>query len=307
MIWLNQLVQGLMLGGYYGLLACGLSFMFGVMGIINLAHGSLAVLAAYMLFVLAERFEVHPFLGLVAVIPAMALIGWVLHRLVLERSARAGALIPLLSTFGLASVLDNSMFQAFGADTRSLAPYIDSLSYDSWTLPGGIIVGQLAVLTLVVAIALLGGLHLMLNNTALGRRIRAAAHDPDTAQLVGVDARSVYAASTAIAMATVAIAGAFLAMRATFDPYTGPYQLIFAFEAVIIGGAGSLWGTLVGGIILGVAQSLGAQVHPQGFLIAGHVVFLVVLLARVYALGTVSRWSRSLLSRFGISRFGNRA
>ena len=153
MIWLNQLVQGLMLGGYYALLACGLSFMFGVMGIINLAHGSLAVLAAYMLFVLAERFEVHPLLGLVAVIPVMALIGWVLHRLVLERSARAGALIPLLSTFGLASVLDNSMFQAFGADTRSLAPYIDSLSYDGWTLPGGIIVGQLAVLTLVVAIA----------------------------------------------------------------------------------------------------------------------------------------------------------
>ena len=300
MIWLNQLVQGLMLGGYYALLACGLSFMFGVMGIINLAHGSLAVLAAYMLFVLAERFEVHPLLGLVAVIPLMALIGWVLHRLVLERSARAGALIPLLSTFGLASVLDNSLFQAFGADTRSLAPYIDSLSYDGWTLPGGIIVGQLAVLTLVVAIALLGGLHLMLNRTALGRRIRAAAHDPDTAQLVGVDARSVYAASTAIAMTTtaVAIAGAFLAMRATFDPYTGPYQLIFAFEAVIIGGR-SLWGTLVGGIVLGVAQSIGAQVHPQGFLIAGHVVFLVVLLARVYAADTLRRWIRCLRSQFG--------
>jgi branched-chain amino acid transport system permease protein len=223
----------------------------------------------------------------------------VLHRLVLERSARAGALIPLLSTFGLASLLDNSMFQTFGADTRSLAPYIDSLSYDGWTLPGGIIVGQLAVLTLVVAIVLLGGLHLVLTRTALGRRIRAAAHDPDTAQLVGVDARSVYAASTAIAMTTVAIAGAFLAMRATFDPYTGPYQLIFAFEAVIIGGAGSLWGTLVGGIVLGVAQSIGAQIHPQGFLIAGHVVFLAVLLARVYATDTLRRWTRSLQSRFG--------
>lgn len=294
MIWLNQLVQGLMLGGYYALLACGLSFMFGVMGIINLAHGSLAVLAAYLLFVLAERYEVHPLLGLIAVIPVMALIGWVLHRLVLERSARAGALIPLLSTFGLASVLDNSLFEGFGADTRSLAPYIDTLSYDGWTLPGGIIVGQLAVLTLVVAVALLGGLHLMLSRTALGRRIRAAAHDPDTAQLVGVDARSVYAASTAIAMATVAVAGAFLAMRATFDPYTGPYQLIFAFEAVIIGGAGSLWGTLVGGIVLGVAQSIGAQVHSQGFLIAGHVVFLAVLLARVYATDTLRRWVRSI-------------
>lgn len=293
MIWLNQITQGLMLGGYYAVLACGLSFMFSVMRIINLAHGSLAVLSAYMLYFLADRFEVHPLLGLVVVVPAMALLGWVLHRLVLERSARAGALVPLLATFGLASVLDNGMFESFGADTRSLAPYIDSLSYESWTLPGGIIVGQLAVLTLAVAIALLGGLHLMLTHTALGRRIRAAAHDPDTAQLVGVDARSVYAASSAIALATVAIAGGFLAMRATFDPYTGPQQLIFAFEAVIIGGA-SLWGTLVGGIVLGVAQSLGAQVHPQGFLIAGHVVFLVVLLTRVYATDRFRSFVRSM-------------
>ena len=294
MIWLNQLVQGLMLGGYYALLACGLSFMFGVMRIINLAHGSLAVLAAYMLFVLADRFGIHPFLGLIAVVPAMAILGWVLHRLVLERSARSGALVPLLSTFGLAVVLDNSMFEGFGADTRSLAPFIDSLSYDSWTLPGGIIVGQLALLTFVVAVALLSGLHLMLARTALGRRIRAAAHDADTAKLVGVDARSVYAASTAIALSTVAIAGAFLALRATFDPYTGPQQLIFAFEAVIIGGAGSLWGTLVGGIVLGIAQSVGAQINSQGFLIAGHVTFLIVLLARVYAMDTLRHWYRSL-------------
>ncbi|MEB0113679.1 branched-chain amino acid ABC transporter permease [Variovorax sp. RTB1] len=293
MIWLNQITQGLMLGGYYAVLACGLSFMFGVMRIINLAHGSLAVLSAYMLYFLADRFEIHPLLGLLAVVPVMALLGWVLHRLVLERSARAGALVPLLSTFGLASVLDNTMFEGFGADTRSLAPYIDSLSYDSWTLPGGIIVGQLAVLTLVVAIAMLGGLQLLLTHTALGRRIRAAAHDPDTAQLVGVDARSVYAAASAIALATVAVAGGFLAMRATFDPYTGPQQLIFAFEAVIIGGT-SLWGTLLGGIVLGIAQSIGAQVHPQGFLIAGHVVFLLVLLTRVYATDRFRSFVRSM-------------
>ncbi len=278
----NQIIQGLLLGGYYALLACGLSFMFGVMRLINLAHGSLAIVAAYLLFVLAEKYDINPFLGLIAVVPVMAILGWILHRLILERSARAGALIPLLSTFGLTGVLDNSMFQFFGADTRSLAPYIDSLSYDSFSLPGDISVGYLAILNLVVAIVLLGGLNLMLKKTALGRRIRAASEDPDTAQLVGVDSRTVYAVATAISMALVAVAGAFLAMRATFDPYTGPMQLIFAFEAIIIGGAGSMWGTLIGGIVLGVAQSLGAQVHPQGFLIAGHVTFLLVLLSRLY-------------------------
>jgi|APFre7841882630_1041343.scaffolds.fasta_scaffold10363_4 branched-chain amino acid transport system permease protein len=294
MIWANQLIQGVLLGGYYALLACGLSFMFGVMRIINLAHGSLAVVAAYGLFVLAQRWDVHPFVGLVAVVPAMALFGWILHRLVLDRSARAGELVPILSTFGLAIVLDNSLFEGFGANTRSLAPYIDTLAYDSWTLPGDIILGQLPLLTLAVAVALLAGLHLLLARTALGRRIRAAAQDPETAQLVGVNARTVYAASTAIAMMTVAIAGAFMAMRATFDPYTGPQQLIFAFEAVVIGGAGSLWGTLVGGIVLGVAQSLGAQIHPQGFLIAGHVVFLAILLARLYVSYGIRHFIRSL-------------
>jgi branched-chain amino acid transport system permease protein len=150
------------------------------------------------------------------------------------------------------------------------------------------------VLNLVVAVFLLGGLHLMLSHTALGRRIRAASEDPDTAQLVGVNSKAVYAIATAIAMATVAVAGAFLAMRATFDPYTGPMQLIFAFEAIIIGGAGSMWGTLIGGITLGVAQSLGAQVHPQGFLIAGHVTFLIVLLSRLYVKDPVGHILRSL-------------
>jgi branched-chain amino acid transport system permease protein len=294
MLTINQIIQGVLLGGYYALLACGLSFMFGVMRLINLAHGSLAVVAAYMLFVLADRFDIHPFVGLLAVVPAMALLGWVLHRLVLERSARAGALVPLLSTFGLAGVFDNSMFQVFGADTRSLAPYIDTLSYDSFVLPGGLAIGHLSVLTLLIAILLLGGLHFMLSRTSLGRRIRAASEDPDTAQLVGVNSKAVYAIATAISMAMVAVAGAFLAMRATFDPYTGPMQLIFAFEAIVIGGAGSMWGTLIGGITLGVAQSLGAQVHPQGFLIAGHLTFLVVLLSRLFVKDSLSQFFRSL-------------
>ena len=281
-IFVNQILQGVLLGGYYALIACGLSFMFGVMGVINLAHGSLAVLAAYALYVLADRFAIEPFLGLLIVAPLMALIGWALQRLVLERSARGGLLVPVLSTFGLSIILDNLLFQGFGADTRSLAPYIGDLSYDSWSLTDDIAIGKLAALTMAVAIALLGGIEAFLNRTLVGRSIRATAEDPDTVGLVGVNARRVNAIAAAIALATVAVAGAFLGMRATFDPYAGAAQLIFAFEASVIGGAGSLWGTLIGGIVLGVAQSLGALINPQGFFIAGHFAFLAVLFARLF-------------------------
>jgi branched-chain amino acid transport system permease protein len=290
---MNQLVQGALLGGYYALIACGLSFMFSVMRIINLAHGSLAVLSAYGLWLLAERFGLSPFLGLVIVLPAMALLGWGLQRYLLERSARGGALLPILTTFGLAIVIDNLLFEQFGADTRSLAPYIGSLSYDSWEWPGNIYVGKLAVLIFVIAVALLGGLQLFLNHTAMGRSIRATSEDPDTAGLVGIDAVRINAMATAIAMATVCLAGAALGMRATFNPYSGAPQLLFAFEAAVIGGAGSLWGTLAGGIVLALAQTVGAQLHPLGFLIGGHVAFVLVLFARLTAAGRL----RLLLGR----------
>jgi branched-chain amino acid transport system permease protein len=277
---LSQMLQGVLLGGYYALIACGLSFMMSVMGIINLAHGSLAVVAAFALFVLADRYEMSPFLALVAVLPLMAAIGYGLQRVILERSGRAGLLVPMLATFGLAITIDNLLFEQFSADTRSLAPYIDSLSYASLSLTDDIAVGQLAVMIFLTAVLVLGGLQLLLSKTQLGRAIRATAADADTAGLVGIDARLVKAIASAIALVTVGLAGAALAMRATFDPYAGAPQLIFAFEAAVIGGAGSLWGTLIGGIVLGVSQTLGAQISPQGFLIAGHSVFLAVLLAR---------------------------
>ncbi|OCJ07874.1 ABC transporter permease [Rhizobium sp. AC44/96] len=281
---MDSLIQGILLGGYYAVIACGLSFMFSVMRIINLAHGSLAVAAAYGLWLLADKFGVSPIAGLAVVLPIMAAIGWALQRFILERSARGSALLPILTTFGLSIIIDNLLFQHFGADTRSLAPFLGDLSYDSWELPGEIYVGKLSVIMMVAAVAILGGLQLFLSRFALGRAIRATAEDPDTAGLVGIDARKINAVATAIAMVTVGIAGAFLAMRATFDPYSGGPQLLFAFEAAVIGGAGSLWGTLAGGIVLGLAQSLGAQLHPQGFLIGGHLVFLLVLFARLFPL-----------------------
>jgi branched-chain amino acid transport system permease protein len=289
---INTVIQGVLLGGYYAMIACGLSFMLGVMKIINLAHGSLAIVAAFAFFLLAQYWGINPFVALLLVLPTMAAVGWFLQRGILEQSARSGALVPILSTFGLAIIIDNTLFEYFGADTRSLAPFIGSLSYDSWSLTDDIYVGKLAVVTFVTAVALLGGLQVFLTYTAIGRAIRATAEDPDTVELVGVNSRAVNAISAAIALMTVGIAGMFLAMRATFDPYAGPLQLIFAFEAAVIGGAGSLWGTLLGGIVLGLAQTLGAQVQPQGFLISGHAVFLIILFGRRYVslrdLGTVA-------------------
>ncbi|MGY5800690.1 branched-chain amino acid ABC transporter permease [Rhizobium sp. LEGMi12c] len=284
----NTLIQGILLGGYYAVIACGLSFMFSVMRVINLAHGSLAVAAAYGLWLLAAKLGIPPFIGLLIVLPVMAIIGWLLQRFVLERSARGGTLLPILTTFGLSIVIDNLLFEQFGADTRSLAPFIGNLSYASWQLPGHVFVGKLAVLMMVTAIVIIGGLQFFLSRFAIGRSIRATAEDPDTAGLVGIDARRVNAVATAITMVTVGIAGAFLAMRATFNPYSGGPQLLFAFEAAVIGGAGSLWGTLLGGIVLGLAQSVGAQIHPQGFLIGGHIAFLLVLFVRLHQFGFLS-------------------
>ncbi len=283
MEFLNQIIQGMLLGGYYAILASGLSFLFGVMRIVNLAHGSLVVLAGYLIFSACKHFGVDVPVAVLMVMPVMALLGWALNRLLLQRSLRGGMLVPILATFGLSIVVDNLLFQTFGADTRSLAPNIGSLSYDSWQLVGDLYVSKLDVLTFGTAVAVLGALQLVLSRTGIGRAIRATAEDPDAVNLIGIDSRMVYSAASAIALLLITVAALFLGMRSTFAPYAGQSQLLFAFETVVIGGAGSLWGTLLGGIVLGVSQSIGAQINPIGFLIAGHGVFLVILVLRVYS------------------------
>lgn len=278
---INSLVQAILLGGYYALVACGLAFMFQVMRIINLAHGSLAILSAYLVWELTDAFSLSPFVSVIVILPVMAVIGLLLQRVILERATKGGELLPVLTTFGLAIVIDNLLFQQFGANTRSLSPYLGDLSWASYEV-FGLWIGKLPIIVLVTAIVVIGGLDLLMCFTPLGRQIRATAYDPDTAGLVGVDARKVAGIAAAIAMMTVAISGTALGLRGTFDAYTGGPQLLFAFEATIIGGASSLWGVFLGGIILAVAQSLGAMIHPQGFLLGGHLVFLLFLFARIY-------------------------
>ncbi|HEY3766558.1 MAG TPA: branched-chain amino acid ABC transporter permease [Gaiellales bacterium] len=280
MTWVNVVVQGVLLGGVYALLACGLSLMYGVMRIINLAHGDLAVVGAYLVTVVLDHVGVSPFVAFLAVLPVMLAIGYVLQRTILERSLRAGILTPILATFGLSIAIQNILLRQFSPDVKSLGGNAGALTTASWRITGQLSISAIGALTLAVAVAVVAGLHVFLHRTRFGSMMRATAQDVDSAELVGIDSRSMYAWATALAVAIAALGGLFLGIRSTFDPTAGPTQLIFAFEAVVIGGLGSLWGTLAGGIVLGVSQTTGAQINPQYSILAGNLVFLVVIATR---------------------------
>uniref|UniRef100_UPI003F490909 branched-chain amino acid ABC transporter permease n=1 Tax=Nonomuraea bangladeshensis TaxID=404385 RepID=UPI003F490909 len=277
MQWMNALLQGVLLGGLYALLASGLSLMFGVMRIVNLAHGLLAVAAAYLGLVLVQH-GVHPALAVPLVMIVAAPVGYVLQIVLFDRSLALGGLAPLLVAFGLAVVVTQILQEIFTADTRTIQ--VGSFATASIRLGGGLAIGVFPLVSFAVGAAAIGGLQAFLARTQLGRAMRAASDDVETVRLMGVSSRRVYGMSTALAFATVALAGMFLGMRTQFSPTYGDAVLIFAFEAVIIGGMGSLWGTLAGGIILGVAQTVGAQLDPAYGVIVGHLVFLVVLAAK---------------------------
>jgi branched-chain amino acid transport system permease protein len=278
MTWVNAVLQGILLGGLYALFACGLSLMFGVMRIINLAHGDLAIAAAFLTSTLVTALGISPWIGLFIILPGAGLVGFALQRGILTRSLRAGELTPLLATFGLSIVIENLLQQTYSANSRGLNA--GAIGSASWRISSQLSVPALGALTFAIAVALLLGLQGMLSRTGLGRAMRATALDPDTAGLVGINTQRMFATATAIAVATAALAGVLFAMRTTFDPFAGGPQLIFAFEAVIIGGLGNLWGTLVGGVVLGVAQTVGAQIDPAYSVLAGHLVFLAILAVR---------------------------
>ena len=286
---LNAILQGIFLGAFYAVLACGLSIMFGVMRIINLAHGDIAVLGAYLTFVIVDRLGVSPFIAFLVALPVMIALGYVLQLTILQRSLRSGILTPLLATFGLSIVIQNLLLIVFSPDVHSLGRSAGTVTTASWQVASGLSISALGIVVLVVAVLVFGSLHVFLSRTRLGWMMRATAEDSDAAELVGVDSRGTYAWATALAVAIAALGGLFLGIRSVFDPVSGPTQLIFAFEAVVIGGMGSLWGTLLGGIALGVAQTLGAQIHPQFSVMAGHLLFLVVLIARYGGGRTVLR------------------
>ena len=255
-----------------------LSLIFGVMRLVNIAHGDLIVLAAYVALVTTQMLGINPLISLVIVVPVMAAIGYGLQRALLNRTLGDDLLPPLLVTFGLSVIIQNGLLELFTADSVKLNA--GSVEIESIAVGGGLAVGVLPLIQFALAVAVIGGLQWLFYRTALGRAFRATSDDQSVAQLMGLNNAHVFGLAMALSLAIVAIAGVLLAVRANFDPAIGPARLIFGFEAVIIGGLGSMWGTLAGGIILGVAQAIGAQLDPGWNLLAGHIAFLVVLALR---------------------------
>ena len=275
--WVNAVLQGALLGGLYALFAAGLSLIFGVMRLVNIAHGDLIVLAAYFGLSTTVMLGLHPFLALLIVMPLMAGIGYLLQRGLLNRTLGPDILPPLLVTFGLSVILQNALLEAYSADPQKLnAGAIETASISA----GGLAVGVLPLLTFVIAVVTIAVLQWVFYGTSLGRGFRAVSDNQEIAQLMGLNKAHVFALAMALALAVTAIAGILLGVRTSFDPSIGGGRLIFGFEAVIIGGLGNLWGTLAGGVILGVAQTVGAKIDPGWQLLSGHIAFLVVLAIR---------------------------
>ena len=276
--WLNILIQGTLLGGLYTLFAIGLSLIFGIMRLVNLAHGDLIVLAAFVILAVMTSFGVDVLTALAISLPVMFAIGFVLQYVILNRTLGRDILPPLLVTFGFSIIIQNGLQEAFSADSQRLSA--GAIETASIQLGGGLAVGVMPLLTLLTAIGVIFALNALFYWAPLGRAFRATSDDPMTAQLMGIDNRRIFAIAMGIAMIVTAIAAFYLGIRANFDPSIGPARLIYAFEAVIIGGLGSLWGTLLGGVILGVAQTVGAHINPEWQILAGHAAFLVILLLR---------------------------
>jgi branched-chain amino acid transport system permease protein len=279
MVWVNVTLQGILLGGLYALFATGLALVFGVMRTVNLAHGDLGILAAYICLFIVQSFSIGVLWSGMVTIVIMFVVGYLLQRGLLNSVLGSDDTRPIVVTFGLSIIIQNGLIMWWSADSQGLdAGAIENASI---TITKQLAIGWFPLLVFLLSIVVIALLQLFLNRTRMGRAFRATSDDREAAELMGINNRHIYGLAMAIALGIVAIAGIMLAVRSTFDPSQGSFRLIFAFEAVIMGGMGSIWGTLLGGVVLGMSQTIGAQAFGAGWgLLVGHLVFLTVLAVR---------------------------
>jgi branched-chain amino acid transport system permease protein len=271
------IIQGILLGGLYGTFAVGLSLIFGVMRLVNVAHGDFIVLAAFFAVLLQQWLGISSaFMTLIILIPVMFALGYILQRYLLNPTLGDAILRPILVTFGLSVIIENGLLETLSADSRRL--HAGNIENASVSIFGGLAIGLLPLTMFFLCVLVVAGLQWMLNKTRLGRAFRATSDDPGVASLMGINDRHLFAVATGIAFAVIAFSAVFMGIRTSFNPSSGPDLLIFAFEAVTIGGLGSLWGTLLGGVSLGIAQSVGAHISPDWQILSGHLAFLFFLM-----------------------------
>lgn len=274
----QDILNGLLLGGLYAIVAIGLSTIFGIVKLVNLAHGDLMILASYLSLFMVAALGISPLLTLVAIMPIMFAIGYVLQRVLFNRVLGKEMEPPLLVAFGVSIILQNFMLMAFTPDARSLTT---ELSLMTFPLMENVTIPVLYLVDFGIALAVIIGQHFFLQNTYMGRGIRAASDDKYAAQLMGTNTKNIYAIAMGMAIMTAGVAGVLVGMTFTFYPHSGPQYLIISFGVVVIGGLGSMKGTLVGGLILALAQILGARIFGPGYqLLCGYVVLLIVLALR---------------------------
>jgi branched-chain amino acid transport system permease protein len=279
MDWINAAVQGILLGGLYALFATGLALVFGTMRLVNLAHGDLTVLPAYVALMLVNAFRFNPFYSIPITMVVMFVIGYLLQRGLLNTIVGKGDGPGVIVTFGLSIVIQNALLLAFTANSQGLdAGTVENLSIK---INDRLAIGWLPLIIFLMSLVVITGLQMFLGRTRMGRGFRAISDDTDAARLMGINTKHIWAMAMAVALGIVAIGGVMMGIRTTFDPLLGTQRLIYAFEAVIIGGMGSGWGTLLGGVILGLAQTLGAQAFGSAWsILVGHVVFVIILALR---------------------------
>jgi branched-chain amino acid transport system permease protein len=279
MDWLNAAVQGILLGGLYALFAVGLSLVFGTMRLVNLAHGDLTILPAYVALLIVNALRFNPFYSIPITMVILFVVGYLLQRGLLNLVVKSGDVVGVIVTFGISIVIQNGLLLGFTANSQGLdAGRVENLSI---TVNDRLAVGWLPLIIFLMSLVVIAVLQLYLNRTKMGRAFRAVSDDQEAANLMGINTKHIWAMAMGVALFIVTVGGVMMAIRTTFDPLLGSQRLIYAFEAVIIGGMGSYWGTMIGGVILGLAQTLGAQAFgPAWSILVGHVVFVILLALR---------------------------
>lgn len=289
MSYVEAVLNGLMVGGLYGLFGLGLALAFGIMRVVNVAHGEFVVLAAYFGMTLLAMTPLPLPLVVVCVAVAAFAVGWTLQMAVLNRVLGPDPIPGMIITIGLAIVVRNVLVRVYGADIRTID--IGPLQ-DMGVRFLGMSIGVVPLIIFAVALVLFAGMHLLLKNTTIGRAFRAAADDFEILETLGFNRYRVYSAAMAVAVTLSAIAGLLLAVRSSFAPFSGAERLLIAFEVVIIGGLGSLRGCFFAGLFLGVVQVVGLKVAPNSGPLFGHLAFFIVLLLRQAGLSQLFAWGR---------------